>query len=114
MWGMDSDGLRVLQPDIEESFRICGAFISCEPTFSIFDLLTRAFPKKPDGEPMSKSHLAKIAKQGGLKWGPLKIEPDELDMIEETNQDFVVLGMGKKNRVMVFFEPKPTNNTEEP
>lgn len=112
MWGLDSGGLRTLDSDIEESFRISGAFISSEPTFSMFDLLTRAFPKKPDGDPMSKSHLSKIAKQGGLKWGPLPIEPDELDTIEETNQDFVVLSMGKRNRVMVFFESNANIQTD--
>lgn len=104
MWGMDSRGLTTIDSELEQSFRVAGAFVASEREFDVFDLLATAFPTKADGEPMSKSHLRQLAKNKALKWGPLLIEPDEINDHWDTNQDFVVLSAGKRNKVMVFFE----------
>lgn len=120
MWGLDAHGLRVLSSQEEEAFRECGAFTESSPSFTALDLFLLVFPfqdkqkKNPETGKMepqkhSKTSLRNLAKQGALKWGPFPVPVDELEIEDWTNQDFVVLSIGKKKREMVFF--KENNGT---
>ena len=114
MWGMDSHGLRTLsQEEVDEIVQV-GAFLEFSRTHSDLELFKFAFPfqskvkKNPktgknERLPQSKKSLMEFAKQGALKWGNLPVLPDELEVVETTNQDFVVLSIGKKRREIVFF-----------
>jgi hypothetical protein len=106
MWGLDSGGLAVLDAATVEAFRVAGAFTSFDASegFSFAEVFVAAFPSKPDGSPMSRSHLSRLAAQAALRWGPFQLDAAELEVRESTNQEFVVVQMGRRNRAMVFFE----------
>lgn len=114
MWGMDTNGLRTFSPEDEKAMRVAGAFTEHPREFTFLDLFKTIFPfqdkwktdpktGKKERLPQSKKSLTEFAKQGALKWGNLPITPEDLDMLEVTNQDFVVLSIGKKKRELVFF-----------
>lgn len=115
MWGLDSHGLRVLSEEEETDLRAVGATREHSREFTFLEIFKFAFPfqdkmklnpetGKKERMPQSKKSLTEFAKQGALKWGNLLITPEELDVTELTNQDFVVLSIGKKKREMIFFK----------
>jgi tyrosyl-tRNA synthetase len=114
MWGMDANGLRVLTPEEESAVRETGAMTEHSSEFTFLELFKTIFPfqdkwktdpktDKKERLPQSKKSLTEFAKQGALKWGNLPISVEDLEIPESTNQDFVVLSIGKKKREMVFF-----------
>lgn len=114
MWGLDAHGLRILSEDEITALVESGAASEHPKEFTFLEIFKFAFPFqdkwKTDPEtgkkerlPQSKKSLTEFAKQGALKWGNLPIAPEELEMTEITNQDFVVLCIGKKKREMIFF-----------
>lgn len=111
MWGLDFHGMRVLSEQEVSDVTIAGAFTEFDRTFTFAELFLAVWPNsdKRDKEtgklkPNSLTNLRNIAKNGGLKWGNLKIEPSELTEEQWTNQDFCVISNGKKNREMIFFK----------
>lgn len=114
MWGMDAHGIRRLTPEEEKAIVDAGAFTSHSREFTFLELFKTIFPfqdkwktdpktGKKERLPQSKKSLTEFAKQGALKWGNLPITVEDLEIPEVTNQDFVVLSIGKKKREMVFF-----------
>lgn len=114
MWGLDAHGLRVLSQEEEAALRVAGAFTEHCREFTFLELFKSIFPfqdkwktdpktKEKTRLPQSKKSLTEFAKQGALKWGNLPITVEDLEIPEVTNQDFVVLCIGKKKREMVFF-----------
>lgn len=115
MWGLDAHGLRVLSDDEVTALVESSAVSFHQREFTFLEIFKFAFPfqdktkENPEtGEqerlPQSKKSLTQFAKQGALKWGNLPITVEELEMTEVTNQDFVVLCIGKKKREMIFFK----------
>jgi hypothetical protein len=115
MWGLDAYGLRVLNDEEVEALRNTGAASEHSREFTFLEIFKFAFPfqdkMKVNPEtglkeriPQSKKSLTEFAKQGALKWGNLPVTVEELEMTEVTNQDFVVLCIGKKKREMIFFK----------
>jgi hypothetical protein len=115
MWGLDAHGYRVLSKKEETDLRDVGAILEHSREFTFLEIFKFAFPfqdkmkmnpetGKKERMPQSNNSLKEFAKQGALKWGNLSITPEELDVTEVTNQDFVVLCIGKKKREMIFFK----------
>lgn len=111
MWGQDAHGLIVLTDQQIQDFRVTGAFIEFERTFTFAELFLKVFPHtdKLDSQtkqlkPNSLNNLRRLAKSGSLKFGMFKIEEHELVEEQTTNQDFCIISMGKKNRAMVLFK----------
>ena len=110
MWGMDAHGLRTLNDEEVNDLIHAQCFVLCEREFTFADLFLAIWPNtdkkdKQTGKlkPNSLTNLKQQAKNGALKWGNLKIEPEELNDTQWTNQDFCVISNGKKNREMVIF-----------
>lgn len=115
MWGMDAHGMRVLSDEEVTALVESGAASFHQREFTFLEIFKFAFPfqdkmkenpetGKKERLPQSKKSLTEFAKQGALKWGNLAITPEELTFPEITNQDFVVLSIGKKKREMIFFK----------
>lgn len=115
MWGMDAHGLKVLSEEEVRALIESGAALEHSREFTFLEIFKFAFPFQDkmkvnpetglkERQPQSKKSLTEFAKQGALKWGNLSITPEELTFPEITNQDFVVLSIGKKKREMIFFK----------
>lgn len=115
MWGMDAHGLRVLSDEEATALVESGAASFHQREFTFLEIFKFAFPFQDkmkvnpetglkERQPQSKKSLTEFAKQGALRWGNLPITVEDLEMTEITNQDFVVLCIGKKKREMIFFK----------